>query len=43
MNHGLYFASRGLLVLSTVLSDAVLDEAGERFGAAFADAAGEVR
>ena len=43
MNHGLYFASRGLLVLSTVLSDAVLDEAGERFGAAFADAAREVR
>jgi glutamate-1-semialdehyde 2,1-aminomutase len=43
MNHGLYFASRGLLVLSTVLSDAVLDEAGERFGAAFADAACEVR
>jgi glutamate-1-semialdehyde 2,1-aminomutase len=41
MNHGLYFASRGLLVLSTVLTDTVIDEAAERFAATFADAARE--
>lgn len=41
MNHGLYFASRGLLVLSTVLTDAIVDEAAQRFAAAFGDAARE--
>ncbi len=39
MNHGLYFASRGLLVLSTVTTDEHIDEACRGFDAAFADAA----
>jgi glutamate-1-semialdehyde 2,1-aminomutase len=41
MNRRLYFASRGLLVLSTVLDDSIIEEAGERFAAAFVDAAAE--
>ena len=42
MNHGMYFASRGLLVLSTVLTDAVIDDIGDRFADVFADVAAEV-
>lgn len=42
MNHGMYFASRGLLVLSTILTDGVIDEIGERFAAVFADVAAEL-
>ncbi|MEZ5220582.1 MAG: aminotransferase class III-fold pyridoxal phosphate-dependent enzyme [Ilumatobacteraceae bacterium] len=43
MNHGLYFASRGMLVVSTAMDDAAIDDIGERAGAAMADvvAAGE--
>jgi glutamate-1-semialdehyde 2,1-aminomutase len=41
MNHGLYFASRGLLVLSTVMSDEHLAEICSRFDAVFADVAAE--
>jgi hypothetical protein len=39
MNHGLYFASRGLLVLSTVMTDEHITEACNRFDAVFADVA----
>ena len=39
LNHGLFFAQRGLLVTSTVLSDELVDEAVERAGAALADVA----
>jgi glutamate-1-semialdehyde 2,1-aminomutase len=42
MNHGLYFASRGLLVLSTVLTDAVIEEAAARFAATFSDVATDI-
>lgn len=42
MNHGMYFASRGLLVLSTVLTDDVIDQLGERFAGVFADVAAEL-
>lgn len=42
MNHGLYFASRGFIVLSTVMDDALIDEAGERFAAAYRDVAAEL-
>lgn len=42
MNHGMYFASRGLLVLSTVLTDDVIDQLGERFAAVFTDVAAEL-
>lgn len=42
MNHGLYFASRGLLVLSTVMDEAVIDHAADRFADAFADVAAEL-
>jgi glutamate-1-semialdehyde 2,1-aminomutase len=41
MNHGLYFASRGLLVLSTVTTDAHIEEICHRFEAVFADVADE--
>lgn len=41
MNHGLYFASRGLLVLSTVTTDAHIEEICHRFDAMFADVAAE--
>jgi glutamate-1-semialdehyde 2,1-aminomutase len=43
MNQGLYFASRGLLVLSTVLTDADIDEVAGRFDAVFADVAAALR
>jgi glutamate-1-semialdehyde 2,1-aminomutase len=35
--HGLYFASRGLVALSTVLTDADIADIGDRFAAAFDD------
>ena len=41
MNHGLYFASRGLLVLNTQMPDELIDQVGERFAAVFADVAAE--
>jgi glutamate-1-semialdehyde aminotransferase len=41
MNHGLYFASRGLLVLSTVMTDADIDDAVERLDGAMSDVATE--
>ena len=41
MNHGLYFASRGLMVLSTVMTDEHISEACRRFDAVFADVAAE--
>jgi glutamate-1-semialdehyde 2,1-aminomutase len=41
MNHGMYFASRGLLVLSTVMTDELIEQLGERFAAVFADVAAE--
>jgi glutamate-1-semialdehyde 2,1-aminomutase len=41
MNHGMYFASRGLLVLSTVLPDDVIDDVIERFGRVFEDVVAE--
>jgi len=41
MNHGLYFASRGLLVLSTVMTDADIDDAIERLDSALRDVAAE--
>jgi glutamate-1-semialdehyde 2,1-aminomutase len=43
MNHGLYFASRGLVVLSTVMTDADVGEVADRFDAVFADVAAAVR
>ncbi|MGB8858487.1 MAG: aminotransferase class III-fold pyridoxal phosphate-dependent enzyme [Ilumatobacteraceae bacterium] len=39
MNHGLYFASRGLLVLSTVTTDEDIESVCRRFDAVFADVA----
>jgi glutamate-1-semialdehyde 2,1-aminomutase len=39
MNHGLYFASRGLLVLSTITTDAHIDAACAAFDAVFRDVA----
>jgi glutamate-1-semialdehyde 2,1-aminomutase len=39
MNHGLYFASRGMLALNTQMSDDLIDDAGERFAAAYRDVA----
>jgi glutamate-1-semialdehyde 2,1-aminomutase len=42
MNHGLYFASRGLLVLSTVMTDDDITDACRRFDAVFADVAAAV-
>lgn len=41
LNHGLFFAGRGLLALSTVIDDALLDEVLERVSAAMADVADE--
>lgn len=37
MNHGLYFAPRGMLTLSTPLDDAAIDDMIARFAAAFDD------
>lgn len=39
LNHGLFFAPRGLIATSTVLSDELVDEAVERAAGAFADVA----
>ncbi|MGD0948766.1 MAG: aminotransferase class III-fold pyridoxal phosphate-dependent enzyme [Candidatus Binatia bacterium] len=41
MNHGLFFAPRGLIAMSTVMTDAVIDEVLVRAQAAFADVAAE--
>jgi hypothetical protein len=37
LDHGLFFAPRGLLATSTVLSDELVDAAVERAASAFAD------
>jgi glutamate-1-semialdehyde 2,1-aminomutase len=42
MNHGCYFPSRGMLVLSTVMSEADVVELGERLCGALADVAVEI-
>ena len=43
LNHGLFFAPRGMIAMSTVMSDAFIDEAIERARGALADvAAGQV-
>jgi glutamate-1-semialdehyde 2,1-aminomutase len=42
MNHGLYFAPRGLVVLSTVTTDEHIETACGRFAAVFADVAAEL-
>lgn len=42
MNHGMYFASRGLLVLNTQMSDALIDDIGDRFEAVYRDVAAEL-
>lgn len=42
MNHGLYFASRGLMVLSTVMTDEHVSQMADRFADTFADVAAEV-
>lgn len=39
LNHGVFLAPRGLLALSTVLDDGLLDDAGSRLSAALADVA----
>lgn len=41
LNHGVFFAPRGLMALSTVLDDALVDEALDRCAAALADVATE--
>ncbi|MBI5949411.1 MAG: aminotransferase class III-fold pyridoxal phosphate-dependent enzyme [Chloroflexi bacterium] len=41
MNHGLYFASRGMIVLATVLTDTDIAEIAQRADAAMADVAAE--
>jgi glutamate-1-semialdehyde 2,1-aminomutase len=40
LNHGLFLAGRGLMALSTVVTDDLLDEVVQRFDAALADVAG---
>jgi glutamate-1-semialdehyde 2,1-aminomutase len=40
LNHGVFMAGRGLIALSTVLEDELVDEAATRFDAALADLAG---
>ena len=42
LNHGLFFAARGLLALSTVVDEPLVDEAAERAAAALADVAKEL-
>jgi glutamate-1-semialdehyde 2,1-aminomutase len=37
MNHGLFLASRGLLALSTVMTDAIIDEVIEKAALAMID------
>jgi glutamate-1-semialdehyde aminotransferase len=39
LNHGLYFASRGMLVLSTVMTEEDVANISERFDAVMADVA----
>jgi glutamate-1-semialdehyde 2,1-aminomutase len=41
LNHGLFFAARGLVVLSTAFDDGLVDEVVERAAAALADVAAE--
>ena len=41
MNHGLYFASRGMLVVSTVMDEASIDDIAERAAEAMADVVAE--
>ena len=42
LNHGLFIAPRGLIALSTVLTDSLIDEAVERASSAMMDVAGEM-
>ena len=42
LNHGLMFASRGMICLSTVMDEAIIDEAAQRADAAMEDVAGEL-
>jgi len=42
LNHGLFVAPRGLIALSTVLTDSVIDEALERASSAMMDVAREI-
>jgi hypothetical protein len=39
LNHGVFLAPRGLLALSTVLDDGLVEDAGARLTAAVADVA----
>jgi glutamate-1-semialdehyde aminotransferase len=41
LNHGLFLAPRGMIALSTVIGDALVDEIIERAIAAFADVAAD--
>ena len=43
LNHGLFLAPRGMIALSTVISDALVDEIIERASAAFADVAADAQ
>jgi glutamate-1-semialdehyde aminotransferase len=43
LNHGLFLAPRGMIALSTVISDALVDEIIERAIAAFADVAADAQ
>ena len=42
LNHGVLMAPRGCISLSTVMDEALIDEAGERVAAAMADVADEL-
>lgn len=42
LNHGLFFAGRGMMALSTVMSDSLIDEVIDRCSAALADVAAEM-
>jgi glutamate-1-semialdehyde 2,1-aminomutase len=42
LNHGVLMAPRGCIALSTVMDEALIDEAGERVAAAMADVADEL-
>ncbi len=42
LNHGVIMAPRGCIALSTVMDEALIDEAGERVAAAMADVADEL-
>jgi glutamate-1-semialdehyde 2,1-aminomutase len=42
MNHGILIASRGMMALSTVMTDALIDEITERSGASMRDVAMEM-